>query len=257
MENLKQTIYGKTAESLMSDLENGGFEAVGKKVLEAANIEPRYLLEEQGERVFNESRVRLNSEAGLIIANHPGYYDTFAILNTLKRSDVKIVVGAKNYETYKPILGEDLLIRASADPADGLAMIRSIKDHVENGGVVIIYPSGGIDRAGKKNKSFDFQNGLSVILKRCLKPDDMVYSFYIEDEDIEAVVGEKISRIPGIVSAVAADPALNINRLKERAVVRIDEKYSRAEEWQKISEGGAKDEKSEALREHFKDTFGK
>lgn len=257
MESLKHAIYGKTAESLTDDLEKGGFEAVGKKVLEAANLEPRYLLEEQSEQVFNESRTKLNSEAGLIIANHPGYYDTFAILNALKRSDVKIVVGVKNYETYRPILGENLLIRASADPADGLAMMRSIKDHVENGGVVILYPSGGIDRAGKKNKSFDFQNGLSVILKRCLKPDDMVYSFYIEDEDIEAVVGEKISRIPGIVSAVAADPALNINRLKERAVVRIDERYSRAEEWQKISGGAEKEDRSEALSRQFRKNFGK
>lgn len=256
MESFKRSIYGKVAEGLSNDLESGGFEAVGKKVLEAANIEPLYTLEQKDNQSFIESRERLNSEAGLIIANHPGYYDTFAILGALKRSDVKIVVGATNYETYKPVLGEEMLIRASADPADGLSMMRSIKEHVENGGVVIMYPSGGVDRADKENKSLNFQNGFSVIIKRCLKPDNMIYAFHIADEDVESIVEEKVSRIPGIVSAVAIDSALNINQLKERATIRVDERYSRAEEWQKVSESAERDNRNTALTEHFKNNFG-
>jgi len=255
MEGFKKSIYAGTIEELKGDIEEGGLEAAAHRILEEAKITPAYTLEQESQPDFEESRNKLNTEAGLIIANHPGYYDTFLILNALKRKDVKIVVSAENYESFAPSIGEDLLIKATNEPSEAFAFIRSIKSHIESGGVVLIYPTGGVDRVNKENKDFTFENGFSVILKRCLKPNDMVYSFHIDENDIKPLVDEKISRMPGVISAISLHPSLNVNKLKDEAVVKVDERYSTAEEWQKVLEDADKETKNEMLSKHFTESF--
>ncbi len=254
MEGFKKIVYAEALSGLKDSVNEGGLEAVGKKVLDAAKITPVYTNEGNSE-TFEEDRKRLNTEAGIVVANHPGYYDTFLILNALKRKDVKIIASESNFKYFAPSIGEEYLIKATNDPTQALAFLRSIKDHIDNGGLVVIFPTGGVDRVDNDPTDFMFENGFSVIIKRCLKPGDMVYSFYINPEDIAALVDETIPRTPGTISAVALHPSININKFKDDAEVRVDERYSTADEWQQIVDDSEKEEKNAALSKHFTDSF--
>ncbi len=248
-------MYAETAKNLKEEFEAGGFEAVGRKVLDEAKINPLYTLEQEDLVVFEKSRQRLNTEAGIIISNHPGYYDAFLIMNALKRKDVKIVVSKSNYATFAPIVGEECLIKATHDPKEALSF-GEIKDHIDSGGLVLLFPTGGDDRVDKSAEEAElvFEGGLSVILKRCLKPTDMVYSFYVEPEDIRPLVDEKIPRIAGVVSAINVNPALNVNQLKTSVDVKVNERYSKADEWISVMDGQDREEKSRNLALHFRET---
>ena len=60
----------------------------------------------------DEERQKLNKEAGLIIANHPGGIDTPAILGALTRdpSELKIVVTPRGYKEYGDAFGKNYFI---------------------------------------------------------------------------------------------------------------------------------------------------
>ncbi len=257
-ENLRYNIYTNAAQELKKNAEEGGFHAAGKRALEEARIVPVYTLEQQNFSEFDENRKRLNKEAGLVISNHPGYFDTFLILNALKRKDVKIVISAENYETYAPLLGSDAFIKAGDELADVRALLDSIKTHIENGGLVMLYPSGGADRVNKedkKNEELAFKSGFAAIVKKCLKPTDMIYSFHINTEDIEPIINETVSRHTAMASALATHPALNVNALKDDKGVRVDEKYSTAEEWQALLGDTEKAERNKILTDHYSEQF--
>ena len=251
MEGFKYNLYAETVDKLKDGVEEGGLQFIGQKVMEEARIKPVYKLEEAEPTIFEQSRQKLNTEAGIIIANHPGYYDTFPILNALERKDVKIVVSEANYKSFASV-GDEYIIKASNDPKEAVSFLKAIKDHIENGGVVLIYPTGGRDRVDKnsEDEQFVFEDGLSVILRKCLRPNDMVYSFYVEPEDIKPLVNESIPRTAGVVSAVNYNLP-NINKLKETSEIRVNERYSKALEWQETIAGLEREDKNRALERHF------
>lgn len=252
MEGSKYNLYAETVAELKDEVAEGGLQHLGQRIMAEAKIEPVYKLAEKDPVIFEQSRQRLNTEAGIIIANHPGYYDTFPILNSLNRTDVKIVVSERNYKALAPV-GDEYIIKASSDPKEAVAFLRAIKDHIESGGVVLIYPTGGKDRVDKDSGSdgIVFEDGLSVILRRCLKPTGMVYSFYVEPEDIKVLVDESIPRTAGVVSAVNYGLP-NVNKLKDVSEIRVNERYSKAEEWLGVMAGLDKEDRNKALEEHFK-----
>lgn len=258
MEGIGNYIKNKAAEKLTHELNEGGLQAVAAKVLELAKITPVYTLaQREGDESFAQSRQRLNTEAGLIISNHPGYFDSMVILNTITRSDLKIVVSESNYRKFAPKIGEDALIKATNEPNEALGFIRSIKNHIESGGVVLIYPTGGADRAGNNPEQFDFKDGLSVILRKCLNPQDMVYSFYVEPEDITVAAGETLSRHSGVFSALLTNENISANVLKDEVPVRVNERYSNASEWQNVVDQAQKENRNQALAQHFINTVGR
>jgi hypothetical protein len=249
MEDFKKNLYLSAVDTYIDGQDKVDLSSACERVLKDAKIAPKYLLPEN-QAVFEESRNRLNTEPGLIIANHPGFYDNFLILNAVKRPDIKIVASDSAYEDFYSKIGEDFLIRATHDPKEIHAFMKKIKEHIDSGGVVLIYPTAGVDRVDKDN-SFEFKGGLSLILKRCMKPSDMVYSFYVDPNDIRTIVDEKVSRLPGVASAVIFDRAINSNSLKEEVEVKVGERYSTADEWLGEIADSGKDEKSSALAEHF------
>jgi 1-acyl-sn-glycerol-3-phosphate acyltransferase len=251
MENLSDWARIQTAENLMNEVNDadGVVSVVGKKILETSKVKPEYLLSAKGQEELSSSRYKLNHEPGIIISNHPGYFDTFAILNVLDRSDVKIVVSSGNYRELSGRLGSEYFIEARDDFNGARSLLREVKEHVDNGGVVLIYPTGGKDATHNDDPEFMFERGLSVILKKCLKPSDMVYSFYIEPEDIKNIASERVSRHKLTFAAVALDLGVNINELKDEKTIRVDERYSTAETWQTMTE------KEADLEEYFLDQF--
>ncbi len=255
-EKVQNSPYIPIAEGMQRLKEEQGLAAAVEKLLAIEKIKPVYTLKQENADLFAESRVKLNTEAGLVIANHPGYFDTFLILNTIKREDVKFVVNESYFKKYSSILGEENLIAATKDPSLALTFLKSIKTHIENGGVVILYPTGGDDRVDK-DKGFLFQDGLSVILRKCLAPNHMVYSFKINPEDIKPLVTETISRSMGAASAILTHDLINTNQLKDEVEIRVDETYSKAGDWQAILSTVDKEGKNKVLTEHFLNQFNK
>lgn len=252
MEGFKAKLYAKAAESLKEDVDVNGLQSAAQIFLEHAGIKPVYIKESEGE-AFAAMRKRLNSEPGVIIANHPGYYDVFSILQALNRKDVKIVVSESNYKVLEPIIGPDFLIKSISKSDEAFAFLGSIREHVEKGGVVVLFPTGGADRVDSENPKGDFEAGFSVILRRCLRSTDMVYSFHINPDDIDNAVDESVPRVAGVVSALVLNPGLNINKLKEERIIRVNEDYSQAGIWQTIAKEGG----SEGLAENFLKSFKK
>src|SRR5262249_39335639 len=63
---------------------------VALEYLRKLNVEPQYLRQNIPE--FATMRQRLNSEPGLVIANHPGVVDTALILSMIHRNDLKVLI---------------------------------------------------------------------------------------------------------------------------------------------------------------------
>jgi hypothetical protein len=254
-DKMEESVYSTIANELHDTVINEGLATAVKKCLEIEKIKPVYLAEGKDAETFKENRDKLNKEAGLVIANHPGYFDSFLVLNALTREDIKIVVSESNFEMLSPIFGEEHLLLASKDPSDALGFLRSIKTHIEEGGLVILFPTGGADIVSKENRRFEFKDGLSVILRKCLKPTDMVYSFWIDPNDIVPLVSEKVTRHTGAASAFGIHESVNINKLKDEAEIKVDEMYSKGSDWQSLIGPAEKEDRNKILEDHYTEQF--
>jgi len=237
-------------------IEGGGLSAVARKFLDMANIEVISSLDPEASDKMHK---KLNTEAGLIISNHPGHFDYYAILNLLEREDIKIVVGKTGYKKLAPIIGVDHLIQAksSMSISEAKEFLKITKDHIENGGVVLLFPTGGKDNVEKENDDLKFESGLGTFLRKVLRPTDMVYSFNIDPKDIRSIVDEKIDRNVGIFTGIATKGLINTNSFKEKKQIHIQESYSQASEWQDIVNATSNEDDNVALAEHFLNQFSK
>ncbi len=197
-----------------------------KHFLKIANIKGGYLHER--DESFKDDRRRLNSEPGIVISNHPQYVDVALILQTLTREDVMIMVNPGPMAAIKKHNIKGNFVLASKDPKEYLMIFKKNLNHIKSGGLFVIFPTGGDER---DTGSIDFKPGIVQILK-FLKPTDMVYSFYVDPEEVneaESISGE---RPLGVMSEIVVGESFNINNLKQQDKIHVDERYSRAEEWQ-------------------------
>ncbi len=245
-------------EKLRHEMQSVGLEQAIQIYLEAARIQPVSVLETKNPEAFNEYRQRLATEPGIIIANHPGFFDTPLILSTLKRNDVKIIVSKSNFAQLAPIIGSDHLVEVSDEPDKMWDVLNNVKTHIHSGGVVLLYPTGGGDRVDK-GESFEFEGGFSVLVRKCLRPTDMVYSFWVHPEDIQPLIEETISRNTGAASAFAFGDAINPNRFKQTADIKFDEVCDNAESWQRLiteqTPQMSRADRNKKLAEHFRGQF--
>ena len=80
----------------------------------------------------------------IIASNHPGTYDSFAIISQMPRNDVKVIVSGIPFLKDLPNLG-DHLIYSTLDTSVRMDVIRKSVKHLEMGGALLIFPSGRID----------------------------------------------------------------------------------------------------------------
>jgi len=250
---MEQAIKGKVFESVVPRatklFREHGFKGLGLAAMEAMRVEPKFVRE--ADPLLKEDRHRLNTEPGLIIANHPGSYDAFTILSVLERNDVKIVVAKKVFEKMSPIIGQEPLI--SVDDK-GVASLRKlfheVEAHIESGGVVILFPSGGNDH----RDGFKFEQGFGRMMLPALRPTDMVYAFQFDALQMQmARQGRLMSKHLDIASAfVLPNLTKRIHQLPGLSAkpFEVNERYTEAAEWQQIP---AKD--VVAMTDHFKSLF--
>ncbi len=80
----------------------------------------------------------------LIASNHPGAYDSVAILSSLPRNDLKIVVSDVPFLRSLPTIGQHM-IYTIAGVHGRMTAVRAMVRQFQEGGAVLIFPSGLVD----------------------------------------------------------------------------------------------------------------
>lgn len=204
--------------------------------MDRLNITPKFVKSADAE--FNHSRELLTTKPGLVIANHPsGDIDSISVLSQIKRRDLKIVAHRKRMGEFASFC-PDLFLPAVKSPHGLLQVLRAVNEHIERGGLALIFPTRGQKRKDKANRGF--QSGFRSIVQR-LRPDDMIYSFYINPSD----ASEALSQMP----------EGTLQRLDQPQEIKIEEAYSESAEWQAIINSSTKDAVNEKLTKHFLKKF--
>lgn len=81
----------------------------------------------------------------LVVSNHPGAIDSLIIPASLARPDIKLVAGEIPFLQHLPRLCEHIIYTSKKDLASRANVVRSGVRHLNNGGSLLIYPSGRID----------------------------------------------------------------------------------------------------------------
>jgi len=107
----------------------------------------------------------------LLASNHPGTMDAVSIMANMCRDDVKVIVGGMPFLQSLPV-GKNYTIMVTRDD-DSLranAVRRSIQ-HLQNGGAVLIFPSGQIDPdpavlPGAREALEKWSKSIAIMLRR-------------------------------------------------------------------------------------------
>ncbi|MFA5750393.1 MAG: hypothetical protein WC895_04180 [Candidatus Shapirobacteria bacterium] len=204
--NLHENVPPVTDEYILDfikTLRSHGLETAIRSAMDRCGIEPEYSNVSEG--ALADQREKLDTMPGMMIANHPGRFDTLIVLDMLKkriaeRRDVKfLVAGGPFYELLAEIFGKESVLSAeiNKDPIG-----KSVKHIVESGGLLMIYPSGSQD--------MKFKSGFRSICERV--PDDsMVYAVQIDEYDL------------AVASAQPTDG--------DKHRIHVHEAFTNADEW--------------------------
>lgn len=230
--------------------EHGGYPALAEMAFEEAGIKPVYLAEQYSE--FNDWRERLRTESGLVISNHPGAVDAVAILKVLDRKDVYFIAAEKNVERLRGVIGDEYLLPAAKNVGELRATLRRVEEALRKGGLVFLFPTGGIERLGHP---FEFKGGFAHILKT-MRPEQMVYTFHVVPEDVHEIFPKTL---PGLqMGSAMLVGKLGLQKTRNAwPSVRVDERYTTAEVWQRLlsDQSISKADKNKFLTSHYLDLF--
>jgi 1-acyl-sn-glycerol-3-phosphate acyltransferase len=119
-------------------------------------------------RVFGAGSIP--KEGPLVVAsNHPGAYDSVALLATIPRPDIKLVVSDVPFIRSLPELNRHMIYTPTGDQAR-MAAVRQAVRHLKQGGALLIFPSGVVDPdpavlAGAKEALRRWFSSLDLMLK--------------------------------------------------------------------------------------------
>jgi hypothetical protein len=80
----------------------------------------------------------------LVVSNHPGAYDLGVIAANLPREDLEILVSGVPFVRRLPATSRHL-IYVTAGPHQRISAVRASIQHLQDGGALLIYPSGRVD----------------------------------------------------------------------------------------------------------------
>ena len=243
--------FALTNEQLTRRFENEGVSGAGKYFLDRLNIEIDYKQKDNPE--INNWRDKLNTEPGVVICNHPGYVEIPGILQNIQRSDFKAMVTRKLYDSFAKAFGAKYFVPAYKTLPELKQAMVGIRQHITEGGLFMIFPSGG-DR--EDGKDVTFNHGFRTILQ-IMKPEDMVYAYQVNTEQSLDLKNKKIKDFVGLASDMLSHEKFNPIKMGEPRVVEMDELYTQAGSWQEVvkqaRQGGVKPEIG--LTEHYKNLF--
>jgi len=106
----------------------------------------------------------------LVAANHPGSVDCLAIAASLPRNDIKIIASAIPFLFKLPYTAQHL-ISTTLNAHERMNVIRSAIRHLQEGGALLIFPSGNIDPdpailPGAEDALHRWSRSLEIILSK-------------------------------------------------------------------------------------------
>lgn len=253
-EKIAQNSADSFVKPLLEKLKSGGpivWGEVSSKLTEYLNIEIDYY------KTTEEKRSRLNSEPGIVIANHPSSIDPCFIFPAIKRADVLVMMQRKRFPFLEKFLGTENILPAPAGAKEFKETLVKIKEHIASGGLFILFPSGGKEMA---TDEFHFQSGFAEILSE-MKPEDMVYSFYIDPKVGAKITSDLVGPPRNSEDApLLIAPELHVRPATEHLTVPVREEYSTAKEWQEIvsnEENGraARIQRNDLFTQHYLEQF--
>jgi hypothetical protein len=80
----------------------------------------------------------------IILSNHPGAYDSFAIISILPRKDLRIIASETRFYQVLPHV-HPLMLYVKQDPKDRMVVIKDAVEHLHKGGILLQFGSGLIE----------------------------------------------------------------------------------------------------------------
>jgi len=158
------------------------------------------------------------------------------------------MVTRKLYDSFTKAFGEKYFIPAYKTLLELKQAMVEIRQHITEGGLFMIFPSGGDKEDGR---DMTFNHGFRTIL------DNMVYAYHVDVEQAIALRNNKIKSFVGLASDILTNELINPNKIGEPRVVEMDELYTQAGSWQEVvkqaRQGGIKPEIG--LTEHYQNLF--
>ncbi|MBN2046187.1 MAG: 1-acyl-sn-glycerol-3-phosphate acyltransferase [Anaerolineales bacterium] len=107
----------------------------------------------------------------LVASNHPGTLDAVSIMANFYRNDVKVVVGGMPFLQSLPVGKHYTIVSSKTNDAVRANVVRSSIHHLQDGGAVLIFPSGQIDPdpavlPGAKEALEKWSKSIAVMLRR-------------------------------------------------------------------------------------------
>jgi hypothetical protein len=80
----------------------------------------------------------------IVASNHPGAYDSIAIISKIPRPDVKVIISDIPFFKYMPN-SRQRVFYATSEPSSRMNTVRASIRHLQEGGCLVIFPTGLID----------------------------------------------------------------------------------------------------------------
>jgi hypothetical protein len=142
-------------------VESDGFQAASKWII------PNFV-----EGTIVEGKESIPQKGPLLIAsNHPGAYDALVIAANIPRDDLKIIVNIPPDFISELHHTKSHFLYASFDPHIRMKVVRSGIRHLENGGTLLVFASGGMDpdpasMSGAEKSLNEWSKSLGIFLRR-------------------------------------------------------------------------------------------
>jgi hypothetical protein len=81
----------------------------------------------------------------VIASNHPGAYDSVAIVANIFRPDLKVIISDIPFLGMLPNIGPRFIYAALGDSAMGMRAVRESVRHLQSGGALLIFSTGLVD----------------------------------------------------------------------------------------------------------------
>lgn len=225
-----------------------GISNIARGALDRLNVLPDFVQVENSAQ-FADLRARLNKEPGVLISNHPNGLDALLILSLLERDDVLIFASAPDNKNLEAIFGKGRFVAQGEGPKDLQRALARIHKHIEDGGLFLIFPTGGLEE-----DDIEFKSGFQAVLRH-MRPTDMVYACNVDLKDAKTME-ERLPRGFAFIEAIFDDKTVKRRQEKEMPIqVRVDERYTTALEWQEALGDSRRKAGNLVLSEHYQDLF--
>ena len=130
-------------------IETGGLSGAARRILPDLSLQPSA---RGAERIPSAGPL-------LVVSNHPGGFDSVAILSYIPRRDIKVVLSDVPF-TRAFSTARRYFIFAPLNAAGGAKALRACIDHLKDGGVVLIFANGDVepDPASSREAGLPFRD---------------------------------------------------------------------------------------------------